>query len=804
MRGWRRLLERSRGAALCFSLIGMLVGLAISPQSAVPTTSVLAGEELESNREVDERGLSMLRPIRHRSPSGILYPYPLRPPAWSGEKIQFRSFIEFGYVGNSGDASEASFRKYADLSDGFLLRRFRIEGREREGVAYFEIGGGSAGRSDQFYHAEIGHHGVFRLRGGFDSLKHVSMGDARLLFNGSGSEDLSLPAPLIPGLNSSSDVEAVLDSIGKSRLSQSIDESQVELQFRILPGLTLVADYQLRQRDGEKPFGGTLGLTFNAESVGSVAETVAPVESDTHDWSGALQYASEQVQAGLRYRGSIYDDRNSSLSWENPFAAVEFGGSLFQGVETGRSALPPDNQLHQISADVGLRLPLSGRLTTSVSWTRMLQDERLLPATTNPSLTLFDVLSRQHADARVDHLLIQSKIRMKPISPVSFQLGFRYFERDNDTKYFAFNPTNDEYGYVIEDLEETSRVGAVPYSMRRYRLDGNVEWRFAKRSKAGLEYEHAAVHRNNRARRDVRDNEVRFHVSTGRIPHTQLRFAYSFLRRSGSDYDVNRDRQFYASAPGAGATSGPGFSLREFRQLDLASHDRHDFNLRANWMLGSRTDLSLMAKYDIRDYRSSYGVTDARVAELNADANFQISPRLDAHAFVSFEWRDQRMATINSGFGLPTDFSAGSALFPLENRWSWDSDSRGITVGGGVTARPHASVELRADYHFQRSYETVDTDFDRNGGALTPGVDPATARSRFPSPRQIDHVLDASAIYHWSDAIASRVFYRFQHSTIDDFHQSGLEPVINHNLFLGHVDNDYEVHVLGITSRFRY
>jgi hypothetical protein len=28
--------------------------------------------------------------------------------------------------------------------------------------------------------------------------------------------------------------------------------------------------------------------------------------------------------------------------------------------------------------------------------------------------------------------------------------------------------------------------------------------------------------------------------------------------------------------------------------------------------------------------------------------------------------------------------------------------------------------------------------------------------------------------------------------------------VINHNLFLGHVDDDYEVHVFGITSRFRY
>ena len=163
------------------------------------------------------------------------------------------------------------------------------------------------------------------------------------------------------------------------------------------------------------------------------------------------------------------------------------------------------------------------------------------------------------------------------------------------------------------------------------------------------------------------------------------------------------------------------------------------------------------------------------------------------------------MATINSVFGaLLTDLTAGSALFPFANRWSWDSDTRGITVGAGLTARPHSKLELRLDYRFQRSHEIVDTDFDRAGGALPPSVIAATARGRFSSLRQLDHVLDTSATYRWSDVISTRVFYRFQYSTINDFHQRGLRPVLNQNLFLGHVDDDYAVHVMGITSRFRY
>ena len=468
---------------------------------------------------------------------------------------------------------------------------------------------------------------------------------------------LTLPAPLLPGLNTASEVEAALMTIGSSSLSQTRRQGEIELRLRIRPDLSLTADYRLRRRDGEKPFGGTLGITFGSEISGSVAETIAPVESDTHEWSAALQYANERVQANLRYRGSVYDNRNASLTWENPFVAFDFSPLLLlPGVPSGRAALPPDNQLHQLSTDLGFRLPLSGRFTTSASWTRMRQNQRLLPATINPMVTPFDDLSRRHADARVDHLLVQSKIRLKPIRAVTLQFKFRFFLRDNDTEYSALNPLTGDYGYVVEDQYVTNRVGSVPFSTRRYSLGGKAEWRFARRSRAGVEYEYEATHRNNRARREVRDQQLRINLSTGLVPHTQLRVAYSFLRRSGSSYDTTRDQRLYAPLPGFPSLSGPEFSLREFRQFDLASNDRHEVNLRANWLLGDRTDLSVMARYDIRDFRSSFGVTNMRVAELSADTSIQLSPRLVAHGFASFEWRDRRMATINSVFGaLLTD-----------------------------------------------------------------------------------------------------------------------------------------------------
>jgi hypothetical protein len=90
------------------------------------------------------------------------------------------------------------------------------------------------------------------------------------------------------------------------------------------------------------------------------------------------------------------------------------------------------------------------------------------------------------------------------------------------------------------------------------------------------------------------------------------------------------------------------------------------------------------------------------------------------------------------------------------------------------------------------------------GGALTLLSDAATASSRFPTLRQIDHEVNASASYQWTDSIVTRVFYQFRMQTIDDYHQQGLEPVVNHNLYLGHVDDDYAVHAIGATVRLRY
>ncbi len=793
--------KRRKPATGVASLFALLLA---APIVAEERQSVLSGPVLEESQPVDERGLSSLVPFRRRTPTGFLYPWPLLPQPFHGTDFLVRASAESGWLVEHGDDHEARFSEYSDFGSGLLLRRFSLEGKQKDGLSHFSLEGGSVARSDAFYRLELGRTGVFRVRARYDDLPHVYADDARILYRGVGSDVLDLPAGLVPGTNRASDLGAALAQVGKSRIMQSRNESSLDLRARLRPDLVWLAGYRLDRRHGERPFGGTLGTTFGTTVSGSVVELLEPIQSRTHEWSTGLEYAAEHIQANLRYRASLYDNRRDSLTWENPFAATDLGFLLVPGEPLGRSALPPDNASHQIGADFAAALPWQGRFIFSGAWTRMQQDASLLPATINSDLTDFAVISRRHADARVDTLMLQSKLRARPIGPVDLHLDLRLFDRDGDTNYTAFDPTTGRYGYVVEDLAPTNRVGAAPFSYRRWNAETGADWRVSRKSKVGLEWSHEETQRANRARALTRDDRLRAHASTRTFAQGTTRISYEYLKRTGTAYDPARDAAYYAASPIAVGIAGPARSLQSFRQFDLARSQGHELEWRSNWALGSAADLAFTARYRERDYGADYGVRDERSGEAGLDASYLPSPKVELHLFASYERRDRRLRTIDSTPGPVVDLSAGGPTFPFRNSWSWDSEVDTLSTGSGFSVRPTRTIELEVDYRLLYSRERVETDFDRTGGALTPGVDPATAQKSYAPQRLLDHVLTLSGKKSWSDAIATRLLYRLYDSTIEDAQQSSIQPLVNQNLYLATVDDDFRVHLIALTAEFRY
>lgn len=776
-------------ARFCLALLalcGLAGGRAVAAES---TGNALDDEGLEASREVDERGLSALTQVRRRSPSGLLYPYPYKPPEWTSlGGLDWRGFAELGYLGNSERDPETRFEEYADWSDGLLLRDFFLDARSTEGGSYAQIEGGAAGRDDAFYRAELGRRGWLRLGLFYDEVPHVLANDARSLYQGIGSERLTLPPPLVPGGNPLANIDAALAAAGEQQLAIERDRAGASLSLRATPELSLSGHYRRERRTGERPFGGAIffAFPFPAGNNGSVIETVEPIDTLTHTFGGGLQYAGKRVQANLAYRGSAFENHDESLTWENPFAL------LGAQVPEGRSALAPDNRSHALHGDLGVGLPWwQGRWTASAAWNRMTQGDDLLPGTINPAFPAWNTpasLRDDAAHARVETWLLDSSLRLRPARPLTARLHLRWFERDDHTDYDAYNPLLDFYGYVPEDgrFGVTPRYGPVPYDHSRLLGESSLIWRTPFGANLELEYAHEETERSHRAR-DTREEIGRASLTSRRLGPATLRVAYEIRDRSGGHYDTAHDAAYYA--PGPAPQILPGF-----RQLDLASRFQHELQARVNLALGSSIDLSLAGMARNADFDSDYGLDYERGRELNLELGWQPSPRLELHAFGSVEKRVSNLDTVDDN---------GTGTFPAANAWNADSDGSTLGFGTGFRAQVLPRLELSGDYSWLRSRDELDYAF-ASDGALAAATTGAEAGSGLPGLRTRDQVLRLTAELalweHWT----ARLFYRFEHSRLEDPQQRGLVPRIGQRLYLGHVDDDFEASLVGAALSLRF
>jgi hypothetical protein len=371
---------------LCALSIGaLLLALPTAARADSAPGNALNPTGGDTTRSTDDRGMSQLQVQRRRSPAGFLYPDPLQPDRFStlGGDWLYRGSVEFGGLWSLGDDRETRFHEYADWNDGAFLESVNIGVANPTSGFFTEVAGGGAGRDDQYFYGEIGVAGLVRLRGSFSGIPHTFATDATNLYRGAGSGVLRLPPSLTPGNNTDPEIIAALEGIGQSELSLQRNRTQLSLDYRPRDDLTLFARYSHEDRDGSRPFGGSLIFDSGGEPE-RVVETTEPRDHRTHNTSAGLQFRSSVLLANVEYNGSIFRNGDVALSWDNPFLLAAFNGA--ENIERGRFALAPDNHWHNVKADVSVSLPWKGRLTTTASWGRMRQDDDLIAPTVNSGL----------------------------------------------------------------------------------------------------------------------------------------------------------------------------------------------------------------------------------------------------------------------------------------------------------------------------------------------------------------------------------------------------------------------------------
>jgi hypothetical protein len=437
-------------------------------------------------------------------------------------------------------------------------------------------------------------------------------------------------------------------------------------------------------------------------------------------------------------------------------------------------------------------------------------------------------LARPSADARVDTLLLNARLHLRPLAALRLQAGIRYFDRQNDTRYTAFNPSTGQLGYIAEDgavnVFDRSRVfepgvrtddfryRSSPYDYSKLEYEFRADYPVSGRTTISARYRREEIDRDERERDETRENQARVSLTSRDLGWATLRASYEYRDRDGSSYDFFPNPNDYVSSlagylplPRPFVGDPPPNTLADLRNYELADRERHEARLSANLLPCEAFDLSIAGRFVDENYGAAYGLEEVRWGNINLDLNYQPSPAVQAYLFGHFEMRDRKQSSINDN---PVAFSddpyAGGRVFPFPNSWALDTDELSWALGTGLRIHLLDRVIVDLNYSFISTQE--DYHFSEAGpGALTdPSLFPA---DDLPELRTRSHRLTTSVRFSIVENAFLRVFYRFDRATIRDFSQQGLIPedvlLDSGALFLGHIDRDFDVHVIGVTFGLR-
>ena len=145
---------------------------------------------------------------------------------------------------------------------------------------------------------------------------------ARTVFQGAGSGNLTLPAGLVPGNNTPAQIAAALQSATPFDVGFTRKKAGLDIEATPSEDLRVYASYSQEQKKGTRPMGAASGYP-GAPAV----ETIEPIDYKTHELLAGMQWSGDRMQTNLGYTGSFFRNAIDTLTWDYPLtvSAVNAG-----------------------------------------------------------------------------------------------------------------------------------------------------------------------------------------------------------------------------------------------------------------------------------------------------------------------------------------------------------------------------------------------------------------------------------------------------------------------------------------------
>ncbi|MDE2371245.1 MAG: MtrB/PioB family decaheme-associated outer membrane protein [Burkholderiales bacterium] len=559
-------------------------------------------------------------------------------------------------------------------------------------------------------------------------------------FQGVGGTNLGLPAGYPAGNTATMPLASTLEGV---RIGYQRSRLAVDATVPAGANWNVSASLVHQTREGTQPL--SAGFFSSAEQL------VAPLSQESDDLEVAANYLGREFQARLAYQYSVFHDRNTALTWSDPFSS----GTL--GATQGQLALAPDNEVHQIKASLGWRISPTLRASADLASGRMTQDQGYLASTLNPTL-LVPGLPATSLHGVVDTVDAALRLSANPLPGLSMAASVTHDERNNHTPSLA-------YPSVSTDLFLGPNYSNQPYGFKQDKVRLSAEGHAAASARLGLGLDYDHVERTLQEASSSHETTVWARVA-GRVSESlgvSLKLSHGD-RRVGSYETV------------AAITPAENPLLTRF---NMANRLRDQISARSDINLGDSIAIGIDYSYAHDDYPDTLiGLKTGRVSGLGADFSWAISA-------------DSRL-TIYGHSDWTRSAQAGSQAYAVPD---WIASTKGSAdlFGIGVTQVViKDKLDIGVDVVGMRS---------RNDIAVDNGV-PAAG---FPSQTTALDSFKLRATWRINAKMDLTTSYWYEHYGSADWQLQGLNPATVPNyLALGVQPPRYDVSVLRMALRYRF
>jgi MtrB/PioB family decaheme-associated outer membrane protein len=727
------------------------------------TAALLAGTGfLSSAAKADPAGLGFVSspdyPMKTEDK-----PQPTAPlPGWWSS-----GYLEGGwrFFGNQvGREDLAKYYEYRTLKPGAFFDGQTSFGT-LDGIYRYDIWAENAGYGDQRYLFNFSQAGWQYFTFMWDQTPHLYSTTAKTLFQGVGTNNLTVPPVLLSpnplnaaavagpnsvnfdnahalGLTTAVNSLLYLTDLGIRR-----DTAAVEYRFTPSANWDGNVEYSHLSREGTQPQG---SVTYQTNTVARGAGTTTryfvelpkPVKDTTQDAKTSLEYAGDswwgqKFNVNVVYGASLYRNSYSLYTWQNPWqTGVDKGAFPFHEF----MSLPPDNTMQNVGVTTGIDLPLRSRYMGTVNYAFYRQNDQFGPYTVNPlalaistpnpgavvGTTPLPVLPGQSLDARINTLLSNNVLYTQITNDLKSTLKYRYYDVDNQTPEMIWNnwivgdTANGQPGNFGGTNPNLSIALGGPrrnlsQAYTKQNANADLNWRPTRDLNLGVGYEFERYDRDRREVNVTSENGVKAYLDYRAADWARLRTSYEYLSRHYDTYDY---ANFVLWQMSSSATNQNSWFMRRY---DMANRNRDKANLWIDFYPAEGWTITPQGGLRFDHYGTDPYSFDTRQLGLlrdntwNAGVEVAYSPtrRISLMASYTYEKADMRGVTGSFNTCNSTTCLGGNFLIPGTTTTPGLDESMRDTVqtflaGANIEVIP-AVFDLKLTFSRSVGYEDWDT-----------------------------------------------------------------------------------------------